>query len=270
MTTNYAIRGGEEGKRRLDLLSQIMGPSTEALLTRVGVRAGMECLDLGCGGGHVSGLLARLVGEGGSVVGIDLDEVKLAAARQDCLDRGLHVEFRTGSVSEWTEPATYDVVYGRFILSHLADRPKIVARMIAALRPGGVLVLEDIDFTGAFSYPANDAYQQYCGLYRAVIRRRGGDADLGPQLYSLCVDAGLKDVEVRVVQPTHAGRDPEKMLMLSTLLNIREAVVSEGLASSEEIEATVAGLTHFTDDPRSTVSLPRVFQVWGRRVPAAA
>lgn len=152
--TGYAIRGGEEGKRRLDLLAQIMAPTTDALLGRAGVRPGMRCLDLGCGGGHVSRRLAELVGGAGSVVGLDLDSVKLEAARQECRDAGLrNVEFRPASVTEWAEPSGYDIVYGRFILSHLAARATVVSRMVEALRPGGVLALEDIDFSGAFCHP---------------------------------------------------------------------------------------------------------------------
>jgi SAM-dependent methyltransferase len=196
--TDYAIRGGVEGKRRLDLLAQVMAPTTEALLAEVGVGAGLQCFDVGCGGGHVSALLARLVGDSGSVVGIDFDEVKLESARADCRGRGLRVEFRQANVAEWQE------------------------------------------------------------------------ADLGPHLYGLCLDAGLDDVSVRVVQPTHGGRDPLKELSLSTLVNISDAVVAERLASRDEREITIAALARFTEDPRSLIGLPRIVQVWGRHAHRAA
>jgi len=118
--SGYAIRGGEEGRRRLDLLARTMAPNTEALLARAGLRAGMRCIDLGCGGGHVSRYLAGRVGAGGFVVGVDVDEVKLEAARTESAQAGLtQLEFRAGNVTSWTEPATYDLVYGRFILSHI-------------------------------------------------------------------------------------------------------------------------------------------------------
>ncbi|MGH7517046.1 MAG: hypothetical protein ACREOC_06200 [Gemmatimonadales bacterium] len=53
--------------------------------------------------------------------------------------------------------------------------------------------------------------------------------------------------------------------MLSTLVNIGDAVIAEGLATAAELDATVLQLRSFTDDPRSVVGLPRVFQVWGHR-----
>ena len=72
-----------------------------------------------------------------------------------------------------------------------------------------------------------------------------------------------------MVQPVHTGAAPEKELMLSTLTNIADAVVSEGLASAAELEETVRQLRSYTDDPHSLVSRPRVFQVWGRRLAPA-
>jgi cyclopropane fatty-acyl-phospholipid synthase-like methyltransferase len=57
----YAIRGGKEGKKRLDVLARVSLPSTTQLLDRVGVERGMKCLDMGCGGGHVTLLMAGMV-----------------------------------------------------------------------------------------------------------------------------------------------------------------------------------------------------------------
>lgn len=58
----YAIRGGKEGKERLNLLARVMLPTTSQLLKKVGFRKRMTCLDVGCGGGHVTLLMASMVG----------------------------------------------------------------------------------------------------------------------------------------------------------------------------------------------------------------
>ncbi|HEX2219396.1 MAG TPA: methyltransferase domain-containing protein [Gemmatimonadales bacterium] len=266
MTTAYAIRGGEEGARRLDLLAQVMAPTTEAFLGSAGIAAGMVCLDIGCGAGHVSRRLAALVGPAGKVVGLDLDPVKLATARAEAERAGLeNIEHRVADATAWSEPGRFDVVYGRFIVSHLAGRQGFIAQLRDALRPSGTLVLEDIDFSGAFCYPANAAYSRYCELYVQVIARRGGDANVGAKLYQLCLDAGLEDVHVGMVQPMHCRCTPEKSLSLSTMINIADAVLAEGLAGEEEVRETIAELRAFTEDPRSTIACPRIFQVRGRK-----
>lgn len=262
----YAIRGGEEGTRRLDLLSRVVGPTTEAFLDGCGIAAGMTCLDVGCGAGHVTRSLAGRVGPAGRVVGLELDPVKLTAARAETERVGVHnAEYRLADLTAWSEPGSYDVVYGRFIISHLADRPGFVARLWEALRAPGTLILEDIDFTGCFCHPANQAYARYCELYVRVIERRGGDANVGPRLHQLCLDAGFGDVSIQVVQPAHCGSCEEKTLSLSTLVNIAESVVAEGLATAEEMRELIAELTSFTEDAGSIVACPRIFQVMGRK-----
>src|SRR5215210_3630116 len=154
--STYAIRGGEAGARRLDLLAQVMAPTTDALLSAAGITAGLTCLDVRCGAGPVSRCLAARAGAAGRLTGLDFDPIKLATARKECQAAGLaNLDFRHSDVSTWNEAATYDLVYGRFIVSHLAGRPAVVARLCAAVRAGGALILEDIDFTGAFCHPAN-------------------------------------------------------------------------------------------------------------------
>lgn len=89
----YAIDGGLDGKRRLDLLAEAMRPTTLALLGRVGLAKGHRCLDLGCGGGHVAIDMARVAGPGGRVVGVDFDASVVELARADAAEAGVDCEF---------------------------------------------------------------------------------------------------------------------------------------------------------------------------------
>jgi ubiquinone/menaquinone biosynthesis C-methylase UbiE len=146
---HYIIRGGVEGRERLRLISRVMQPTTLGLFARLGVQAGMACLDVGCGGGDVTFDLARAVGSKGKVVGTDIDPVKLDLARREAEAQQLtHVEFCLADIVEGEPEPRFDLVYARFLLTHLKDRGAAVAAMRRSLRPGGVVVVEDIDFTG--------------------------------------------------------------------------------------------------------------------------
>jgi hypothetical protein len=70
---------------------------------------------------------------------------------------------------------------------------------------------------------------------------------------------------MQVVQPTYCGSCEEKAISLSTMINIADAALAEGLATEGEVREIVAALSAFTDDPASIVGCPRIFQVRGRK-----
>src|SRR5262249_18537404 len=190
----YVLRGGEKGAQRLRLLALVKWPTTKSLLQRVGLRKGMHCLDVGCGIGAVTLKLARSVGPGGRVVGTDTDERCVEMARQEALRRNLSALFRAGSVSELQEEGVYDLVYSRFLLTHLAKPERAIERLVGAAQPGGVVVVEDIEFAAHFCYPVCPAFHRYVRLYEEVVRRKGGDPNIGPRLLGLLLDSGLEEV----------------------------------------------------------------------------
>jgi ubiquinone/menaquinone biosynthesis C-methylase UbiE len=260
----YVIRGGTAGYDRLLLLARDRWPDTAALLHRAGLAPGMRAVDLGCGGGEVSMEIAGLVAPG-TVVGVDMDPVKLGLAREAAERRGIgNVEFRVGDVTGWHEPAGYDAVYSRFLLQHLSDPVGLLRRMWAAVRPDGVLVVEDADFDGFCCHPPNAGFEFFLQAYGSVLRRRGGDHAVGRKLYRYLTDVGVPGAHVSTVQPVWAAGDT-KHLAWSTLEASRDAIVSEGIASETEVDAALADLNAFTEDPGTLLSGPRVFQLWARR-----
>jgi len=262
--TRYIIRGGLEGKKRLEILARALWPTTARLLEEAGLAPGMTCLDLGCGGGDVAFELARLVGPTGTVVGVDMDHVKLDAARSAAKRAGLtNLEFRQSDVREWDEPRRYDLIYCRFVLTHLSDPRGLLRAMRRAVRPAGVAVVEDIDFGGQFCHPACAAFDTYARLYRLAAAHQGADADIGPKLYTWLLDAGWQDLHLGVVQPTYAVGEGKQAALL-TLIDVADALLDERLTGEAELQATIDELTKFTDDPQTVIGYPRIFQLWGR------
>jgi 2-polyprenyl-3-methyl-5-hydroxy-6-metoxy-1,4-benzoquinol methylase len=260
---HYIIRGGRAGRERLRLLSRVMEPLTRALLDRVRVARGARCLDVGCGGGDVTLMLARLVGPEGRVVGVDIDDAKLELAREEAdAARVSNVEYRRGSIDDVDPDGSFDVVYARFLFSHLPDPTDALRRMIAFARPAGVVAVEDVDFSGCFCYPENIAYRRFCDLYVRAGEARGVDATVGRRLPALFAGAQMGEIGIHIGQP--AGFDADTRLgMPLTLEYIEDAVVSSGLASREEMAALVSDLYAFAAEPTSILGWPRMVQVWG-------
>ena len=151
---HYIIRGGVEGRDRLRLLSRLMRPTTLALLERAGLKAGMTCLEVGSGGGDLAFDMAQIVGPSGMVLGTDIDQTKIQIATDEAEAQGMaNVEFRLADITTDTPKQKFDLVHCRFLLTHLPKPELALLNMMQALRPGGIIVIEDIDSTGYFCYP---------------------------------------------------------------------------------------------------------------------
>jgi ubiquinone/menaquinone biosynthesis C-methylase UbiE len=261
----YVIRGGQWGYERLEVLARSLWPTTSALLDRVGLGSGMTCLDLGCGGGAVTLELARLVGQDGQVTGIDMDEVKLDLARQAARDRGWsNVQFRAQNAYEWAEPDSYDLVYCRNFLQHLSRPVEVLRAMWAAVRDGGVIVVEDADFTGSFCDPPNTGFAFWVEAYQRVLERNGGDPQVGRKLHRHFTAAGIPAPELTVFQRADSV-DEAKTLPPSTIEATADAIIEAGIASADQVREALASLRAFAADPHTVVSSPRHVQAWSRR-----
>ena len=263
---SYVIRGGQRGYERLTVLARAWQPTTAALFDRVQLGPGMRCLDLGCGSGDVAFAMAERVGPNGSVTGVDMDEVKLGLAQKVAATQGrLNVDFRAMNVYEFAEPDSYDLVYARFLLQHLSRPADLLRSMWAAVRVGGVIVVEDADFQGSFCDPPNDGFAFWVEAYQRVLERHGGDPVTGRKLHRLFTEAGIPQPSVDVVQHVHRTGEA-KMLPYSTIEATGDAIVQEGVATAEQLSAALDSLAEFGADTHSLCGSPRVFQAWTRRI----
>lgn len=262
---HYAIRGGKEGKKRLDVLARVLLPTTTQLLDRVGLIRGMTCLDVGCGGGHVAMLIAGSVGPEGCVVGADRDAEILALAREDAeAAKVTNVQFQQLDACAFAWQKQFNIAYARFLLSHLNEPENCLAAMAQASVPGGTIVIEDTDFAASFCYPICIAYERYTKLYQELVQRRGGDANIGPKLPAMLRRAGIQDIEVNVIQPAHI-RGEGKLMAPLTMSRISDALTAEGLTTQTEAQQILTDLNRVAANCETVISLPRIFQVWGKR-----
>jgi ubiquinone/menaquinone biosynthesis C-methylase UbiE len=260
----YVIQGGVEGRERLRLLSEVMGPSTRALLTELGIRPGSRCLDLGCGGGDVTFELAAAAGPGGWIVGVDLDTTKIELAKREAIEKGLvNVGFEVRDLLSWEPTEKFDVVYARFLFTHLPDPGKVLSIMRRCIQPGGLIIVEDIDFRGHFAEPECAALKRYVELYTHSVQKRGGDPQIGPRLPELLRASGFQDVDLRLFHPV-ALQGGIKLLTCVTLEMLAEALIHDRLVTREEFHKMSEELAAFARDPHTVLGGPRVFQAWGR------
>ena len=181
---HYVFHGGDAGRERLRVLARVVAPATHDLFRRIGVATGWRCLDVGCGGGDATTSLARLA-HPSVVTGLDVDESQLAIARQEAETAGIvNVNYRFGDAAQpddWQEDG-FDLVYARFLLTHLPKPEAVLDALVARARPGGLIAVEDIDVEGSFCAPPSPAFDKYLDWYTKAHRARGGDPTIGRRL----------------------------------------------------------------------------------------
>ena len=228
----YVLATGEEGAYRLRIVNSVHGADTETFLRRAGIAPGMLVADIGCGIGTISCWLAEQVGPTGKVAGVDISPGQVEQAQKAAQSAGFsHAHFtQAGAYETGLESEAFDLVFCRFVLMHVQHIDTALQEMKRVLKPGGVLAVEDGDFSTPFCDPPNVAFARCIELYRAIGEQHNEDFLLGRKLYRLVRAAGFREVEAALVQPLftrgEAKRLPEWTLAVLVLSAYQSAHAS--------------------------------------------
>ena len=260
----YALATGEAAASRLRILHGLYGPGSRRVLLEAGLRRGMRVADFGCGVGLVTALLAELVGPEGHVVGLDASAAQLAQARQCLPPGGTNIRFVQASATDTgLPPASFDLVYCRFLLLHLPEPERALCEMGTLLKPNGILVCEEPDVTSAGSEPPS-ALDAFADLWGRLGPARGVDYTLGRRLFQMVQAAGFPEPEVTFNQPVVARGETKRMLEL-TVAEAGPALIDAGLVTAEELESTLVEMRRLNADETVLAVMPRMAQVWARK-----
>jgi tRNA A58 N-methylase Trm61 len=106
--SDYVLGHTDREQRRLIRQARVLAPATEHFLRDAGIVSGMRVLDIGCGMGDVTMLVAQLVGPQGKVVSIDLDQASLSTAQERATRQGSTIQRsakRTSRPSRTSSPS---------------------------------------------------------------------------------------------------------------------------------------------------------------------
>ena len=210
--------------------------------------------------------MARSVGPGGRVLGVDIDSQAVAMAGELAASAGLRFEFGIADVvTGLAEVDTFDLAYARLVLSHLTDPMAALRNMVVAVKPSGTVAIEDL-YTGTLrSDPPTAALDRLQEIYGATVRFSGGDPTIGPRLPAMLTAAGLSDVaQTTVDNPMTTPR--ERFFLAELLDNMRASILAAGAATAAEMAEVRAAVAAAAKDPEDLLSGP---DPPGVRAPAA-
>ena len=192
VNTYFMTDADRSDHERLASLARFQDPLTFELLQAHFPSDSNLCAEIGAGAGTVAQWLCRRVAPTGRVVATDLDVKWLRSLDEPNLEVREH-DITAGPVGS----AEFDFIFARAVLGHV--NPAVgLANMVASLRSGGRLFVEDIDFGTAFLvYPPVGAFERFWEGVTAVMRAAGGDPHIGRKLPHLLQAAGLTEVQAK-------------------------------------------------------------------------
>jgi len=189
----YALGSTDAEHERLIRQASRLAPLTERAFLDAGIGPGQRVLELGSGMGDVAMLAARLVGPAGDVVGIERDPRAISRARNRASDAGLsRVTFVESDISQFQSIERFDAAIGRFILQFLPDPVAVLRSLSQLVRPGGVLVFQEVSYAPLLALSAHLPLWLTCiSVIRDTVERLGAKPEMGVTLHRTFQDAGL-------------------------------------------------------------------------------
>ena len=246
---------------RLRLIEEFNDPSTFRQFAAIGVAEGLRCLEVGAGGGSVVRWLSQRVGPTGTVVAADLDVRFLGDISAP------NVEVRRCDITQDPiEPASYDLVHARNVVMHLRDPVAVLRSLAAAVKPGGWLMVEDVD-NGMVeaadpAHPFAAAFD-LCAQARIKFLLAGGIMDLryGRTLPVHMEQLDLIDVGNEAVALVGPGNSPMSRLMIQSFRPMDDAMVANGVVGQSDASDALRAFA----DPSFLYRGGLIVAVWGRR-----
>jgi SAM-dependent methyltransferase len=250
----------EDEGARLRLLAQLYDPATIRLLTSLGVSQGWHCADIGAGGGSITGWLSDQVGASGRVLATDVDTRHLT-------DLPTNVEVSSHDITaEDLESDAFDLVHCRFVLAHLGDPGAALRRMVAALRPGGWLLVEEPDATPLAAidkdHPRASSFDtMVSSTYRFLKTAGVYDIWLGRSLPDLFDGLGLSDIDNEAWCRIVRGGEPFARWHEHGFDRVDQMLLDNAIVT----DAGIADRRRAHEDPTFLMMTGLVVACWGRR-----
>lgn len=239
---------------------------THRTLLDAGIRPGMRVLDIGCGGGDVTFLVAQLVGPEGSVVGIDRDPRPIAAASERARSTGAtNVRFGVGDFDALADE-TFDAIVGRRVLMYQPDAVAALRQLMPRLQPGGLLFFQEHDSAtvsdGAAAWPEHAKVRAWIW---ETVRREGADLHMGLGLPGAMTAAGFVVEGVRAEATILTPTTSHPIAWIVRMVQPR--IVAHGVATDTEIdiETLEQRLTAERMGSGSALVWELMFGVWAKK-----
>jgi ubiquinone/menaquinone biosynthesis C-methylase UbiE len=269
----YTLASSGAERARLARQAERIRPATERLFRTAEIGPGACVLDVGSGAGDVALLVAQLVGESGSVVGVDRDQAQLDTAARRCAEAGFaNVRFDVADLHD-PPPGPFDAIVGRFVLMYQPD-PDAAVRMLATrLVPGGTMAFLELalplgdETSGALSWPEHRLVPCIRSWISAAFAATGVTPLMGLRLRGAFRAAGLEPQDpVEGFAIVYSGREAAEMTT-GLVRSMLPVIIEHNIATEADvnIDSLADRIVEAAGDEELVYSLPLGIAAWARK-----
>jgi SAM-dependent methyltransferase len=215
-------------------------------------------------------LLSERVGPHGAVVGVEREARFAEMACTEIDERGLdNASVILGdALNSGLEPSSFDFVHERLVLMNVseANQKALVSQMLALLKPGGIIALEDYDRVSCVCYPDHPSWAILLDAYSDAFRADGGNAGTGRTLPWLLRSAGVGDVQMKVHVKAVDVAESRRTHHLGLLEVMHDKILALGRFSEREFADHKKALLQHLLDPATLLIDHLLVQAWGSKV----
>jgi ubiquinone/menaquinone biosynthesis C-methylase UbiE len=268
-SVDYVFGGDGAELRRLVVQAAGLETQASSMLDTIPIKPGWRAVDIGCGPVGILVLLSQRVGSSGAVVGVERERRFVDMAIGEIEHRGLsNVEVVCGDAfSTDLEEASFDFAHERLVLMNLpqAEQKRLVSHMLALLKPGGTIALQDYDRVSCLCYPEHPSWTILLDSYSAAFRASGGNGSTGRTLPWLLRSSGARNVRTKVHARFLDVGDSRRMHHLGLLDVMRAKILALGQLSESEFTDHERALRQHLADRATLVMDHLLVQAWGSK-----
>ncbi|AVT40090.1 trans-aconitate 2-methyltransferase [Plantactinospora sp. BB1] len=232
MSTTYIFRDAEtDNDVMLRALAGMYDPFSERRLREAGIAEDARCLVVAVGASGIARTIAGLAPRG-EVIATDVD-------LRPC-QRDPRVDLREHDVVTDPLPGMFDLIHVRLLLGHLPQRLDVLGKLVDALNPDGVLVVEEFEATwrtSVLAAPDPDEADRLFGAYhdafQAALQDAGNRSKWSRRVHGAMLDLGLTECDTVGYTGTWAGGSHGCLLPWGTAGAIRQKLIDAGMSGAD-------------------------------------
>jgi trans-aconitate 2-methyltransferase len=258
--TVYSFGETELAAHRLGLVARIFDPVSEEFLSAALNSRPRLALDLGCGPGFMTRLLANVAER---AVGVDRSEdfLERARSRASSFESYVAADITDAAEALPVPGGSPDLIYLRLLASHLPRPEREICRWVRRLEPGGLLLLEDFESIDTEIEP----FERYLRLVAAMLDHHGNELYVGPRL-ATADWGGEAQVDInRTVEVSPDTAFVARMFRMNLRIWRRDPYVEAAHARRVEEDLLAGELERIAEEPPAVEITWRLRQISLRR-----